>query len=124
MRGLDAIHILGDHHEGPGELGRAFMTPAHDDRADRAHTLIERVAALLEDSNALRRALERPRCTESARVESERLLYFALTGAIEAGLVRTVEELLNVLRLAGEPVGPMGEEWLARQERALTRERE
>jgi hypothetical protein len=100
------------------------MTPAHDDRAARAHALIERVAALLEESNALRRALERPRRTESASVESERLLYLALTCAIEAGLIRTVEELLNVLRLAGEPVGPMGAEWLARQERALTRERE
>jgi len=100
------------------------MTSAHDDRAAHAHSLIERVAALLEESNALRRALERPRRAESASTESERLLYFALTGAIEAGLIRTVEELLNVLRLAGEPVGPMGAEWLARQERALTRERE
>jgi hypothetical protein len=100
------------------------LTPAHDDRAAHAHALIDRVAALLEESNALRRALERPQHMESASTESERLLYFALTGAIEAGLIRTVEELLNVLRLAGEPVDPMGAEWLARQERALTRERE
>jgi hypothetical protein len=97
------------------------MTPAHD---ERAHKLIERVAALLEESNALRRTLERPRPNESESAESERLLYFSLTGTIEAGLIRTVEELLNVLRVAGEPVGPMGAEWLARQERALTRERE
>ena len=100
------------------------MTPAHDDRAARAHALIERLAGLLDESNALRRALERPRCRESASAESERLLYLTLTGAIEAGLVRTVEELLNILRLAGEPIGPMGAAWLARQERALTRERE
>ena len=100
------------------------MTPAPDDRAARAHSLIERVAALLEESNALRRALARPRPTESESAESERLLYFSMTGTIEAGLIRTVEELLNVLRVAGEPVGPMGTEWLARQERALTRERE
>src|SRR5262249_60966249 len=96
----------------------------HDDRAARAHTLIERVAALLEESNALRRALERPRSTESASVESERLLYFALTGAIEAGLIRTVEEMLNVLRLAGEPGGPIGAEWLGRPGRGRARERE
>ena len=88
------------------------------------YKLIERVAALLEESNALRRTLERPRPNESESAESERLLYFSLTGTIEAGLIRTVEELLNVLRVAGEPVGPMGAEWLARQERALTRERE
>ena len=112
LHAADAIHSL-------GKPRRTVMTPAA-----RAHSLIERVAALLEESNALRRALERPRRAELASTESERLLYFALTGAIEAGLIRTVEELLNVLRLAGEPVGPMGAEWLARQERALTRERE
>ena len=122
---VDAIHSLGNSTlERPAEPARAVMTPAHDDRAARAHALIERVAALLEESNALRRALEQPRYPESASTESERLLYFALTGSIEAGLIRTVEELLSVLRLAGEPVGPIGADWLARQERAFTRERE
>ena len=122
MLSLDASHSLGiSTRQRPAEPGRGVMTPAHD---ERAHKLIERVAALLEESNALRRTLERPRPNESESAESERLLYFSLTGTIEAGLIRTVEELLNVLRVAGEPVGPMGAEWLARQERALTRERE
>jgi hypothetical protein len=39
-------------------------------------------------------------------------------GAIEAGLVRT-EDALTVLRQASQPLGPMGAEWLAQQERRL-----
>ena len=40
-------------------------------------------------------------------------------GAIEAGLVRTAEDALTVLRHASQPLGPMGAEWLKRQERDL-----
>ena len=56
---------------------------------------------------------------ESASAEAERLLYFALVGALEAGLVRTAEDALTVLRQASQPLGPMGAEWLKRQERRL-----
>jgi len=45
--------------------------------------------------------------------------YYALLGAIEAGLVRTAEDTLTVLRQASAPLGPMGAEWLSRQERRL-----
>jgi hypothetical protein len=51
--------------------------------------------------------------------QAERLLYYALVGALEAGLVRTAEDALTVLRQASQPLGPMGAEWLARQERDL-----
>jgi hypothetical protein len=51
--------------------------------------------------------------------QAERLLYFALVGALEAGLVRTAEGALTVLRQASQPLGPMGAEWLKRQERDL-----
>jgi hypothetical protein len=56
---------------------------------------------------------------ESVNAEAERLLYYALVGAIEAGLVRTVEDALIVLRQASQPLGPMGAEWLKQQEREL-----
>ena len=39
-----------------------------------------------------------------------------LVSAIETGLIRTIEEVLVVLRHASQPLGPMGSEWLERQE--------
>jgi hypothetical protein len=56
---------------------------------------------------------------ESASAQAERLLYVALLGAIEAGLVRTMEDAITVLRQASQPLGPVGEERLKRQERLL-----
>jgi hypothetical protein len=44
-------------------------------------------------------------------------MYYALAGAMEEGLVQTAEHVLTVLRQAHAPLGPMGEEWLRRQER-------
>ena len=38
---------------------------------------------------------------------------------MEEGLVQTAEHVLTVLRQASAPLGPMGEEWLKRQERGL-----
>ena len=56
---------------------------------------------------------------EPVSTQAERLLYFALVGGLEAGLVRTAEDALTVLRQASQPLGPMGAEWLAQQERRL-----
>jgi hypothetical protein len=56
--------------------------------------------------------------------EAERILYVTLMSAIDAGLIRTMEDALKVLRHASQPLGPMGAEWLERQARALNRERE
>jgi hypothetical protein len=39
--------------------------------------------------------------------------------ALEAGLVRTMEDALKILQHVSQPLGVRGEEWLARQERAL-----
>ena len=44
------------------------------------------------------------------------MLYYALLGALEAGLVRTMKDAMTVLRRASTPLGPMGEEWLQAQE--------
>jgi hypothetical protein len=42
--------------------------------------------------------------------------------AIDAGLIRTMENAVKVLRHASQPLGPMGSEWLARQEQKLKSE--
>jgi hypothetical protein len=51
--------------------------------------------------------------------QAERLLYVALVGALEAGLVRTAEDAPTVLRQASQPLGPMGVAWLEQQQRGL-----
>jgi len=63
--------------------------------------------------------LEAPRAPASASAQAERLLYLALLGALEAGLVRTMEDALTVLWQASKPLGPMGDDWLKLQERLL-----
>ena len=82
--------------------------------------LVERLFALLHECRALVPQLEGAgRDPERVSAQAERLLYYALVGAIEAGLVRTAEDALTVLRQASAPRGPMGAEWLAQQERRL-----
>ena len=56
---------------------------------------------------------------EPVSAQAEGLLYYALVGAIEVGLVRAAEDALTVLRQASQPLGPMGAAWLAQQERRL-----
>ena len=110
-------------------MGRALHTgpfPAtvggamREEAAARA-VLVERLFALLHDCRALVPQLEAagPEPPESISAQAERLLYFALVGAMEEGLVRTAEDALTVLRQASQPLGPMGAEWLARQEQDL-----
>ena len=81
--------------------------------------MVERLFALLLDCRATVRSLE-PGADAAATpsVEAERLLYFALVGAVEAGLVRTAEDVLTVLKQASQPLGPMGAEWLKRQDKS------
>ena len=85
----------------------------------RRPTRSSSVFALLHDCRALVPKLEAGRVSESMSVKAERLLYCALVGALEAGLVRTAEDALTVLRQASQPLGPMGAEWLEQQEREL-----
>jgi len=59
---------------------------------------------------------------QSPSSEAERILYFTLMSAIDAGLIRTMEDALRVLRHASQPLGPMGAEWLEQRTRALKRE--
>jgi len=53
--------------------------------------------------------------------DPERILYSTLMNAIDAGLIRTVEDTVKVLRHASQPLGQMGVEWLERQARAMER---
>ena len=80
--------------------------------------------ALLHDCRAVVPQLEAASTNpESVSAQTGRLLYYALVGALEAGLVRTAEDALTVLRQASQPLGPMGAEWLEQQERGLEGER-
>jgi len=83
----------------------------------RAHAMVNRVADLLEECHALKRDLEES--DEPASVETE---CETLVSSIEAGLVRTMKDVLTILRHAGQPQDPMGDEWLDRQDRALNRD--
>jgi hypothetical protein len=74
---------------------------------------MERVLRLATECRSVLRALEHPGETgESSGAEAERILYFTLMSAIDAGLIRTMEDALKVLRHASQPLGPMGAEWL------------
>src|SRR5262245_58085021 len=76
-----------------------------DEPAARAHALLEHLFQILHEFRALVPQLERGPEGETPSAEAERLPYYALTGAIEAGLVRTAENALTVLRQASAPLG-------------------
>jgi hypothetical protein len=96
------------------------MTCSNDSPEALAHALVGRIFDLLRDCRAVLPKLEMPPARpESASAQVERVLYVALLGAIEAGLVRTMEDAVTVLRQASKPLGPMGDDWLKLQERLL-----
>ena len=93
------------------------MAPASDEPTAQAQAIMERMLGLVRECRVVLRALEHPPKTgESTSAEAERILYFTLMNAIDAGLIRTVEDTVKVLRHAIQPLGPMGAEWLERQE--------
>lgn len=123
MRFSCFFRIVWDGSPRAHSWGGVVTLPARDEPEARAHALVERVALLLEQCHALRRQLEVPReLVEAASAEALRLLYFAVTGTLEAALVRAMADVLTVLRHASQPLGPMGAEWLDRQDRALKRD--
>ena len=99
------------------------MTPASDEPTAQAQAIRERVLGLVRECRVVLRALEHPgEAGESSGAEAERILYFTLMSAIDAGLIRTMEDALRILQQASQSLGPMGAEWLERQERALKSE--
>ena len=96
------------------------MTPASDEPTAQAQAIMERVLRLVTECRRVLRALERPsEPNESSSAEAERILYYALMSALDAGLIKAMEDALKILRHASQPLGPMGAEWLERQARAL-----
>ena len=96
----------------------SLWTRLADQVARRVHA--NPLLGLVRERRSVLRALEHPNESgESSSAEAERILYFTLMSAIDAGLIRTMEDALKVLRHASQPLGPMGAEWLARQARAM-----
>ena len=96
------------------------MTPTSAQPTAQAQAIMERLLSLVRESRVVLRALEHPPKTgESSSAEAERILYFTLMSAIDAGLISTMEHAVKVLRHASHPLGPMGAEWLERQEQKL-----
>src|SRR5262249_23646616 len=86
----------------------------------QAQAIMERVLGLVRECRLVIQALEHsPKTGESSSAEAERILYFTLMSAIDAGLIKTMEDAVRILRHASQPLGPMGAEWLERQTRAL-----
>ena len=95
------------------------MTPASDEPTAQAQAIMERVLRLVTECRTVLRALERPaQPNESSSAEAERILYYTLMSAIDAALIRAMEDVLQVLRHASKPLGPMGTEWLERRSRS------
>jgi hypothetical protein len=69
----------------------------HDESPEAlAHALVQRIFELLHECRAALPKLEVPSTrSESASAQAERHLYLTLLGAIEAGLVRTMEEAVT-----------------------------
>ena len=86
---------------------------------------MERVLAPVRECRVVWHALEHPPKTgESSSAEAERILYFTLMSAIDAGLIKTMEDAVKVLRDVSKPLVPMGMEWLERQARTLKSKRD
>ena len=84
------------------------MTPTSDEPTAQAQAIMERVLKLVTECRTVLRALELPgKSGESPSVEAERILYFTLMSAIDAGLIKAMEDAVTVLRHASQPLGPM-----------------
>jgi hypothetical protein len=94
------------------------VTPASDEPTAQARRSWSACSKLVTECRAVLRSLQHPpKPGESSSAEAERIIYFTLMSAIDAGLIKTLEDALRVLRHASQPLGPMGAEWLERQAR-------
>jgi len=98
------------------------VTPGSEEPTAQAQAIMERVLGLATECRVVLHALEPGEAGESSSAEAERILYYRLMSAIDAGLIMTMEDALRALRHASRPLGPMGAEWLEQQARALKRE--
>ena len=49
----------------------------------------------------------------------DRIAYGILVAALENGLVKTLQEAVDVLKRFSAPAGPLGEQWLGEQQKKL-----
>src|SRR5215468_5278343 len=78
---------------------------SNDEPTAQAQAIMERVLRLVTECRSVLRALERPsEPGESSSAEAERILYYTLMSAIDAGLIKTMEDALQVLRHASQPL--------------------
>src|SRR5262249_7717603 len=94
-----------------GGSAEGAVTPVGDEPTAQAHAIMERLLVLVRDSRVVLSPLERGEPGESSSAEAERILYSTLMSAIDAGLMKTMEDTIKVLRHARQPLGPMGVEW-------------
>jgi len=90
--------------------------------ADRAVLLLQRAQELLLECRAVAQQLEAPPAQPEPSAErAERIAYGVLVAALENGLVKTLQDAVEVLRKFSAPAGVLGEKWLNEQERRLGR---
>jgi hypothetical protein len=76
---------------------------------------MEQPLGMVRECRLILRALEHlPKTGESSSAAAERILYFTLMSAIDAGLIKTMEDALKVLRHASHRLG----EWALRAREA------
>jgi len=95
-------------------------TERHNEAADRAVLLLQRLSELLLESRAIAQQLEVVREErESSADAADRIAYGILVAALEEGLVRTLRDAVNVLKRFSTPAGMLGEDWLSDQEKKV-----
>ena len=73
------------------------MTSGSDEPTAQAQAIMERLLGLVRECRLVLRSLERPSgAKESSSAEAERILYFTLMSAIDAGLMKTMEDTINL----------------------------
>ena len=99
---------------------RSGTTERHNEAADRAVLLLQRLNELLLESRAIAQQLEVvPEARESSADAADRIAYGILVASLEQGLVRTLRDAVNVLKRFSAPAGMLGEDWLSEQENKL-----
>jgi hypothetical protein len=89
---------------------------------EEASALVGQTMRLLETARRLREALGvgvEPTGV-SASEDAERLIYLGITEALEGGLVRALEDVVNALRAMRGMAAVEAEGWLRRQLEGLT----
>ena len=91
------------------------------DPTDRAVLLLQRTRELLLDCRSVAEQLgASPAGQEpSGAAAAERIAYGVLVTALEEGLDATLQHAMDVLKRFSAPAGPLGEQWLSKQEKKL-----